>query len=242
MTLKDPDGNTFDTRAIPQGRYARIDNPIAGDWQMIIDPRGSNSSPFVARAYTHNRINNFVASLRRPSVTPNEEIYVYAIARSRGGTVTREGEKITAIVTLPDGSKDTVELYDNGRDAAGHGDDMAGDGIFTGVYTNTAQKGAYGFQFKVVVDEWLRGEEAHERDVDQLSPRFMREVQISAGVSDPNDKVTRPEDEPDKPSVDDDTDDDIELIKWLIVVILIVVLLGLLLIWRCCCQKRLTAG
>ena len=242
MILKDPDGNTFETRSIPQGRYARIDTPKAGDWQMIIDPRGSNSSPFVARAYTHNRINNFVASLRKPSVTPNEEIYVYGIAKSKGGTVTKEGEKITAVVTLPDGSKDSVELFDNGRDAAGHGDDMAGDGIFTGVYTNTAQKGAYGFQFKVSVDQWLRGEEAHERDIDQLSPRFMREVRLSAGVSDPNDKVTRPEDEPDIPAEDGVTDNDIELIKWLVMVILIVLLLGLIMIWRCCCQKRHSAA
>ena len=48
---------------------------------------------------TLNRINRFTAALRKPSTRPNEEIYVYAIARSLGGTVTKAGEKITATVT-----------------------------------------------------------------------------------------------------------------------------------------------
>ncbi|MDX2464868.1 MAG: hypothetical protein QNK31_10205, partial [Porticoccus sp.] len=160
--------------------------------------------------------------------------------RSIGGTVTKEGEKITAIVTLPDGSKDTVELYDNGRDAGGHGDDMAGDGIFTGVYTSTAQKGAYGFHFKVNVDQWQPGEEGHNRDVNQKSPRFMREVRISAGVSDPNDIVTEPEDEHKITPTDDDQDKDIQRIKWLVIIILIILFVVLLLILRCCCSRKMT--
>ena len=238
VILKDPDGNIHQTRSIPQGAYARIDTPKAGDWQMTIDPRGSSNTPFVARAYTHNRVNSFVASLRKPSFEPNEEIYIYAIARSIGGTVTKEGEKIIATVTLPDGSKDTVELFDKGRDAGGHGDDLAGDGIFTGVYSNTAQKGAYGFHFKVNVDQWQPGEEAHKRDVTQKSPRFMREVRISAGVSDPNDKVTKPEDDHKTSPTDDDQDKDIQLIQWLFIIILIVLLVVVFLIWRCCCSER----
>lgn len=239
MIMKDPDGNTHQTRPIPQGMYVRIDNPKAGDWQMIIDKRGSSSSRFVARAYTHNRINSFGAALRKPSFKPNEEIYIYALARSKGGTVTKGGEKILAVVTLPDGSKDNVELYDNGRDAGGHGDDMAGDGIFTGVYTNTAQKGAYGFHFKVNVDQWGPGNEAHVHDVTQKSPRFMREVQISAGVSDPNDVVTKPEDTPETTPVDDEEDKDIKLILWIAIIILIVLLVLILLIWRCCCSRKM---
>jgi hypothetical protein len=239
MILRDPDGNTHQARPIPQGMYARINMPKAGDWQMMIDPRDKTNTPFVARAYTHNRINNFTASLRKPSFKPNEEIYIYAIARSIGGTVTKEGEIVIARVTLPDGSNDTVELFDNGRDAGGHGDDMAGDGIFTGVYTNTAQKGAYGFHFKVNVDQWLPGEEAHMRDVTQKSPRFMREIRISAGVSDPNNKVTKPEDDYKTTPTDDDQDKDIKLIQWLVIVILIVLFLIMFLIWRCCCFERL---
>jgi hypothetical protein len=239
MTLKDPDGNTYQARSIPQGMYARIKTPEPGNWQMIIDPHGSKETSFVARAYTHNRINNFTASIRKPSFKPNEEIYIYAIARSIGGTVTKNGEKITATVTLPDGSKDSVELFDNGRDAGGQGDDMAGDGIFTGVYKNTAQKGAYGFHFKVSVDQWQPGEEAHIRDMTKKSPRFMREVRISAGVSDPTDKETTPEDEYKTAPADDDHEKDIKLIQWIVMIILILLLLAVFLIWRCCCVRKL---
>lgn len=237
LTLIDPDGNNHQTRSIPQGRYTRIANPKPGDWQMIIAPRSSSNTEFSARAYTHNRINNFVASLRKPSIKPNEEIYVYAIARSIGGTVTRQGEKILASVTLPDGSRDTVELLDNGRDAGGHGDDMAGDGIFTGVYTNTAQKGAYGFHFKVNIDQWIPGEEAHNFDINRKSPRFIREVRLSTGVSDPNDVVTEPEDEHKTTPTDDDQDENIVLIQWYFILILIVLIFIAWLIWRCCCRR-----
>lgn len=237
VILKDPDGNIHQTRTIPQGVYIRIDAPKAGDWQILIDPRGDADTSFVARAYTHNRINNFTASIRKPSFKPNEEIYIYAMARSIGGTVTKEDEKIVAIVTLPDGTKDTVELFDKGRDAGGRGDDMASDGIFTGVYKNTSQKGAYGFHLKVNVDQWQPGEEAHKRDMSKKSPRFVREMRISAGVSDPNDVITEPED--DHKTTPTDDDQDIQLILRLVIIIIIVLLVIILLIWRCCCYRSM---
>lgn len=238
MSLKDPDGNIHQSRSIPQGRYARINGPKPGEWHILIDPRGDGGSNYVARAYTHNRINGFKATLRKPSFKPNEEIYVYAMVESIGGTVTNENEKILAYVTLPDGSTDTVELFDKGRDASGLGDDLAGDGIFTGVYTNTAQKGAYGFHFKVNVDQWYPGEEARIRDMNKKSPRFMREVRLSAGVSDPNEIEKDPEDGRDIPP-DDDQDNDIKFILWLVILIIIVLILILIMILRCCCLERL---
>jgi hypothetical protein len=238
LILKDPDGNTHQTRPIPQGMYTRIAAPKPGEWQMIIDPRGGANSAYVARAYTHNRINNFITTLRKASFKPNEEIYVYAIAKSLGGTVTNPEEKITAVVTLPDGTKDTVELFDNGRDAGGHGDDMPGDGIYTGVFTNTSQKGAYGFHAKVNVDQWQSGEEAHKQDEDHKSPRFMREVRISAGVSDPGDIVTDPEDDPGKPPAEDDQEKVLRFILLLIKLILILLIGIIILIWYCCFRGK----
>ena len=98
------------------------------------------------------------------------------------------------MVTLPDGSKDTVELFDKGRDAFGHGDDVDDDGFFTGIYTSTAQKGASRFHFNIEADDRVLGEELHQRDDKKHSPRFIREVRLSAAVGDPNDVVTKPED------------------------------------------------
>ncbi|MDJ0865277.1 MAG: VWA domain-containing protein [Myxococcota bacterium] len=238
MSVVDPNGVTHQSRAIPQGRYVRIASPTPGDWIMRIDPAADAATQFVARAYTQNRINNFTASLRQPVVEPNDELYVYAIARSIGGTVTREGEKLTAVVTLPNGATDTVDLFDNGRDALGHGDDMAGDGIFTGVFTNTAQKGAYSFHFRAEVEDWVRGEEAHQRD-ERLSPRFVREVRLSAGVGDPTEPVVKPEDEEDTPGTAPGDDPNLQTIKWLLYVIVILLLIGLYMIWYCCRKGRL---
>jgi hypothetical protein len=241
MTMTDPDGNIFQSQPIPQGMYVRIDSPKSGDWNMNIDPRGSSASRFVARAYTHNRVNSFGAALRKPSFKPNDEIYVYASARSLGGTITKDSEKVQAVVTLPDGSTDSIDLLDNGRDAGGHGDDIAGDGIFTGVYTNTAQKGAYNFHFKLNVDGWGPGSDAHVRDESSKSHRFMREVRVSAGVSDPSDIVVKPEDTPDTPPADDEEDQDQKLLLWIVVIILILLLVLVYLVLRCCCSKKLYA-
>lgn len=236
VLLVDPAGTTHRTRPIPQGVYARIAKPLPGEWQMRVDPGGTNSR-FVARAYVHNRINNFVTSVRRPTARPGEEIYVYAFAKSRGGSITLPGAKMSARVSLPDGSSDTLELFDNGRDAGGHGDDLGGDGIFTGVYTNTAQKGAYGFQIAATVDKWQPGSDAHERDANSVSPRFMREVRVSAAVSDPGDVVTQPEDDPKTPPGGNGPGDSPDPDRWLLVLILVLVLVGLLLQWLCC-RKR----
>jgi uncharacterized membrane protein YhaH (DUF805 family) len=71
------------------------------------------------------------------------------------------------------------------------------------------------------------------------SPRFMREVRISAGVSDPTDKETTPEDEYKTAPADDDHEKDIKLIQWIVMIILILLLLAVFLIWRCCCVRKL---
>lgn len=234
LTLIGPDGKTYQTGSIPQGQYVRIDSPKSGDWQMIIHPVGYTNSDFVARAYTHNKVNNFIATLRKPSYEPNEEIYVYAFAKSVGGTVTKEGEKIIAEVTRPDGAKEKIELLDNGRDATGQGDDMAGDGIFTGVYKNTVLKGAYGFRFQVDVDRWSLGNDIDSPVLNesQRSPRFSREVRLSAAVSDPNEVVTKFEDDRKTTPADDQ-----RLIKWLLIIMIILQLITILLIWFCCCYR-----
>lgn len=240
VVLIDPAGNSHQTAPIPQGVYARIKNPLAGEWKMNIDPRGADS-PFTARAYVQNRINNLVVSTRWPSLKPGEEQYVYAFAKSRGGSITEPGAKMVAQVSLPDGSSDTLELFDNGRDAAGHGDDIAGDGIFTGVYTNTTQKGAYGFQVSADIDQWHQGTDAHERDDTVVSARFMRETRTSSAVHDPSDQVTRPEDDhklPPGAGTDPQPQPGSGIERWLLIAILVLLFVGIVLLLRCCCGKR----
>ncbi|HWV14769.1 MAG TPA: VWA domain-containing protein [Cellvibrio sp.] len=233
--LTDPDGTTYQLRSIPQGLYARIANPKTGDWKLNIDPSGSNSN-FVVRGYTHNRVNNFNAYLRKTSVLPSEEIYIYAVPNSFGGAITKEGEKILAEVRLPDGSTQTVELKDEGRDTAEHGDDMAKDGVFTGVFSNTTQKGAYGFQIKANIEKWQLGEDGHVRNETLRSPKFLREIRLSAGVSDPKDVETTPEDDPKGGS---DRPDPQKLIIWLLYLTIVLLIIIFIVMLSCChCKKN----
>lgn len=240
MWMIAPDGTTVPSDNIPQGAYVRIAEPAPGEWTMRIDPSGQSNSNFIARGYVHNRINSLSVSLRHNSIKPNEEMYIYAMARSLGGMVSNEPATLTAEVTLPDGSQQSVDLLDNGRDAAGHGDDLAGDGIYTGVLVNTGQEGAYAVRVQSTIEGWRPGQDAHKVDPDSRSPKFSREAIVSGAVWNPANVETTPEDDPrgDDPGSTDDPDN--ERIIWLIYVVIILLVLLLILLWRCCGRQKAT--
>jgi len=194
MLLIDPDGNAYDTQNMPQGRYARIKQPAPGEWRVQIDPRGNENSPYVVRAYSANQNRSLVAAVRYPTVLPGKEIYVYAYPRSLCAWRSHQTEPIKARVTLPDGKTDTLELHDKGRNASGEGDDVPDDGIFTGVYTNTSQKGPYQFHLDSFFDETWHASGDIEKRCDLENPPFNREVRVSAAVGDPTDVELDPED------------------------------------------------
>ncbi|MBI5787621.1 MAG: VWA domain-containing protein [Candidatus Schekmanbacteria bacterium] len=194
MTAIDPHGHSFKSISMPQGCWIRVLNPVPGDWQIRIS-KGATDSRYVLRAYSRSQTRSLVAAVRYPSVLPGEDIYVYAYPRAECGAISKPGAKLSAKVTLPDGSTDTLELHDQGRDSTGQGDDLPADGIFTGVYKNTLQKGAYQFQIDSFFDVFV------SVDVDPRGKKctlaiapFAREVRLSAAVGDPNDVETTPED------------------------------------------------
>jgi hypothetical protein len=250
VQLVDPNGTQHQMRPIPQGLYARIKNPVSGDWKMQISSTGADAR-FIARGYVHNRVNNLVVSTRWPTRKPGSEMYVYAFPKSKGGAVTEPGAKLTARVTRPDGSSDTVELFDGGRDAPDHGDDLAGDGVFTGVYKNTNLKGAYAFQVSAAIDKWHLSNDPHRRDENQVSPRFMREVRLSSSSGEAGDVPKVPED--DRPPQGGGGRGDItgpggpsgtggvhwkDYCCWLFIITLILLIIALILLWRCYRSKR----
>lgn len=195
MVIIDPSGTQYEALSMPQGRYRRFTTPKSGTWQMTVQQRGSQDSRYVARAYTKNRPNSLTGAVRYPTVLPGEDIYVYAYPRSSGGPITSEGAKITATVQLPDGSSDTLELDDQGQPGGG-GDDLPGDGIFTGVYKNTTQKGAYTFLLGQDFTRWTQGTDRRRYDEKFASSRFVRQVRLSATVADPTDVEKDPDDPP----------------------------------------------
>ncbi len=235
MFAIDPDGNSYRSLSMPQGRYVRVQTPKPGDWTLRIDPSGVSDSPFVARAFTENRVNSLHAAVRYASVLPGGEIYIYGFPRSHRGAVTHDSATLDATITRPDGTKEMVELHDRGRDATGHGDDIPADGVFTGIYRNASLKGAYTILVSADVNEWEQGHDAHERDPDYKSPRFTREIRLSAAVGDPDDVVVRPEDRP------DDKPTPTEFEKWVrcvLIAIVVLLILILLMTWFCCCGRR----
>jgi hypothetical protein len=235
FTVIDPNGVSYRSQAFPNGRFVKVANPIAGEWKMVIDG-GSADSKFVGRAYTRHPTSIMNASIRQPTVRPGEDMYVFAFPRNLGRPITLESGVITARVTLPDGSTDTLELLDRGRNPSGGGDDMPGDGIFTGVYSNTAQKGAYQFLISGDMEKWRLSHDAHEYQFDESqTARFVREVRLSAAVADPNDVETTPEDDK-RPDTPEPTDPHEELERLLIIVIILVIILILITLW--CCSRR----
>ncbi len=222
VTIIDPDGNQHATLAMPQGRYARFRVPQAGEWRIALDPRGKVDSRYVARAYSRNRIHHLKASARHASVLPGQEIYLYAYPRSAGGAISHASETIAARVTLPDGSTDVLELHDRGRDLLGAGDDIPDDGVFTGVYRNTSQKGAYRFLLGSDLEGWKQPGDRPRFDPDFSSPRFVREVLLSAAVGDPRDIEPDPEDGLAQP------DRNCRWLWWLVVILLVLLILCLL--------------
>jgi len=237
MVVRDPAGNTYDTQQMPQGRFLRVADPVPGDWEVLLESRGV-ASPFTLRAYVRNPINHVPVGVRYPSVIPNGDIYVYAYPTNMGLSVTTE-KPIVAIVTRPDGGTDSLELYDLGRDPSGHGDDVPGDGVFTGVYRATGMTGPYQFLVKTAVDDWIVSADAHEYENEGASTRFTREARLSTAIGDPNLVETTPED-----------DEYVGAGGWpcqrylcyiLLLILILLLLLLILCLWLVYCCRRMRA-
>jgi len=222
MSVIDPSGNRYASSGMPQGRFVRVKNPLAGVWRMVIDWSGEAPARYVTRGYSRNYIHSLSAAARYKSVLPGEDIYVYAYPRSRGGSISDTTKSIFGKVVRPDGSLDVIELNDMGKLLPGGGDDIENDGIYTGVYGKTDLKGPYQFHLRAEIERWRPSTDRGRVDTRTVSPRFTREVRVSSAVGDPND-------------VEKDPDDDIvvrpdrfDWCKWLFFLVLLLILL---LIW-----------
>jgi hypothetical protein len=69
------------------------------------------------------------------------------------------------------------------------GDDLPDDGVFTGVYLNTALKGRYRFTLRADMSNWVTTADGEIPGPRERVPRFVREVRISGAVGEPSDIV-----------------------------------------------------
>lgn len=210
--LVSPGGETRDMRPMPLGLFAKVSKPEPGTWTIRIVSGNIADSDYVAKAFSRNRALNINGGLRRASVRPGEELFVYAYPRGLGKMLTHRSDSIPMLVTRPDGTLDLVLLHDRGRDKFGRGDDVAGDGVFTGVYRDTQMKGAYHFASLFDIEDWPEAPDArpHHHEGEEKphthgdsgfrSPRFQRELRLTAAVADPKDIDRKHDDPPRRPA------------------------------------------
>ena len=248
MTIVDPDRTSHDGQVMPQGRYFRKSNPVSGEWRVVIEIEGDVfvDTDYVMRAFSRNRSVSLAASASKNNVRPGEAIRIHAFPISLGGSaITHPTEKIVTKVIRPDGSIDSLELHDQGRDKTGTGDDVPQDGIFTGFYKDTQLKGAYTFIVRVDAKGWVQSlddlmDSAVPGKTPQVfeSPRFVREFWISAVVADPGDVETHPEDGPNKMIPPACKGYDCCLIWLAFIIALAATLVALARMWCCIRDKR----
>jgi Mg-chelatase subunit ChlD len=202
-----PSGTPVRMKAMPLGLFAQVPRPEPGVWTIKVTrpPGAPTVTDYTARAYSRNQEVTVSADVRHASVKPGEPLYVFAYPRTNGHAISSPLRSIKAMVTRPDGRYDLLELSDQGRDAKGQGDDIADDGVFTGVYRKTDLRGAYHISSFWAVNEWGLAQDAIGHTFGKksrvklnkayLSPALMREIRVSATVIHPGrDIEKRPED------------------------------------------------
>lgn len=211
--LISPKGATTRMTPMPQGLFAQVPKPEEGFWRIRILKSAQTPNNYIARGYSRNQVVTIGGGVRHASVKPGELMYFFAYPRTEGKAITTPTGTIKALVTRPDGASEIIEMSDQGRAA---GDDVADDGVFTGIYKNTLVRGAYSIATFWSVDKWGRAIDAigHThgaantvKDIaDYVSPRFVRELRLTSTVIDPvKDREDRPEDpkpgqQPDRPT------------------------------------------
>lgn len=145
--LVSPDGqelgatNTMATFGVQDDRFAvyTLDRPAAGDWSFDIDGEGSAQ----ARAILYSRLR--VQLLSPTGLFATDRPLVLAVRlveeKADGTAVNIIGDaQFAAWITRPDGTQDSLDrFYDDGT----HGDQIAGDGLYSREYVNTGLEGNY---------------------------------------------------------------------------------------------------
>ncbi len=121
MTVTDPNGTDYDSLPMIQGRILRVENPVSGEWVVNISVGGDVfvDSECVLSAFSFNRVMGMSASVDRRTDNPGEAIQVFALPRSLEGVFSHPTESVWARVIRPEGSEDSLELHDRGRDRTG---------------------------------------------------------------------------------------------------------------------------
>jgi uncharacterized repeat protein (TIGR01451 family) len=149
LVLYKPDGTKIDPAVaatdpnieyVKEATYTfyRVTDPDPGQWTMEVTgvdvpPEGEE---FTATVKAISTLNLYLSTDKDQY---NQDEVIKTIASITEGGLPITGAAVNADITLPDGSTESLSLFDDG----GHGDIAANDGVFANYFTNTGQIGTY---------------------------------------------------------------------------------------------------
>ncbi len=149
LVLYKPDGTKIDPAVAatdPNIEYVkevtytfyRVTDPDPGQWTMEVTgvdvpPEGEE---FTATVKAISTLNLYLSTDKDQY---NQDEVIKTIVSITEGGLPITGATVNADITMPDGSTESLSLYDDG----GHGDTAANDGVYANYFTNTGQIGDY---------------------------------------------------------------------------------------------------
>ncbi|HEX8500284.1 MAG TPA: VWA domain-containing protein [Pyrinomonadaceae bacterium] len=131
----------------PHARSLQVNSPEAGTWSIIVTAGDLRGGSVDVLAFARNDGVQLVTSVLKDTLAFPEVAVIRAMPQYRGESVV--GAVVGGYVVRPGGSRDPITLFDDGR-LADHGDEQAGDGVYTARYANYTVDGTYTFELTAV--------------------------------------------------------------------------------------------
>jgi hypothetical protein len=196
LTLVRPDGIIIDPATVASdpdiefversnNEFYRLLLPMAGQWQIVVEGVDvPDEESFNVQIIAESGEINFTAFTDKNLYVFPESVLVQALVVA--GYHVADAE-VTGIVDSPDGSSVNITLFDDGNPT--HGDEFAGDGVYSSLFSRYKEDGTYTFNLTVTNEN---GKEAinpllvetflFTGDPAGIGP-FIRETQVSVVVS-----------------------------------------------------------
>ncbi len=129
-------------------KYYRISQPEVGEWQTVIEGTTITAeTPFSMVAFGASKDISTYAGPVKSTFTYPEPVIIRASVVAGEPVV---NATVTGIVTRPDNSTTQIELFDDGNPA--HGDEVAGDGIYSTIFSDFAGAGSGSYTFQITIE------------------------------------------------------------------------------------------
>jgi hypothetical protein len=157
LSLRAPDGTILtpaDVGTNPDLSYVSepffqaftLNAPMAGQWTILAAAGAIVTGQIEADAAVDNEGVQLTVSATSDTLEATDTMEIQARVEAGGQNVS--GVLLTGTVTRPDGSQADLPLYDDGLPE--HGDAVAGDGIYSGRFSDYTVGGTYAVQVKAV--------------------------------------------------------------------------------------------